>query len=72
MNNNFNFNNGLNQTGLNDAYKFNTFSDFINNNKTTFSPICIFCSSRESIPIVRDGSFRQCTKCKRQFKAKIN
>jgi hypothetical protein len=59
------------QTPINIAYNFSSFSDYINNNglKTTFSPRCIFCSSIESIPLTNDGAFRQCGKCKKQFKA---
>jgi hypothetical protein len=73
MSMNFGINN-LVQTNLNDAYKFQTHSDFIKNMKMpTFSPICIFCSSKESKPLMNDGgSFRQCLKCNKQFRAKIN
>lgn len=67
------FNNGnFQQTPLNSAYQFNTFSTYINNNglHTRFSPKCIFCSSIESTPLSNDGgSFRQCNRCKKQFKA---
>jgi hypothetical protein len=67
------FNGGnFQQTPLNDAYKFQSFSTYINNNglKSRFSPQCIFCSSLESIALLNDGgSFRQCNRCKKQFKA---
>ena len=61
------------QTELQDAYQFNTFSQYINNNGlvTKFSPNCIFCSSTDTIILLNDGSFRQCNKCKKQFKSKI-
>ena len=39
----------------------------------SFSLCCIYCSSRETRELIRDGSFRQClnTSCRRQFQAKI-
>ena len=66
------FNGGnFQQTPINDAYQFQSFSSYINGNglQTRFSPKCIFCSSMESIPLTNDGAFRQCGKCKKQFKA---
>jgi hypothetical protein len=67
------FNGGnFQQTPINDAYHFQSFSSYINGNglQTRFSPKCIFCSSSDSIPLINDGgSFRQCNKCKKQFKA---
>lgn len=60
------------QTPINDAYQFTSFSQYINSGglKTRFSAKCIFCPSNESTPLSNDGgSFRQCTKCKKQFKA---
>ena len=67
------FNNNLKQTTINDAYHFESFSSYINNKglQTKFSPICIFCSTAESTPLTNDGSFRQCNRCKKQFKAKL-
>ena len=69
------FNNGnFQQTPLNDAYQFQSFSSYINNNglRSLFSPQCIFCPSNESTALSYDGgSFRQCKKCKKQFKAKL-
>ncbi len=74
MSNSNTFNNGnFQQTPLNDAYKFSTFSDYINNNglKTSFSPICIFCSSNNTINLTSEGGFKQCNNCKKQFKARL-
>ena len=67
------FNNNLKQTTINDAYHFESFSSYINNKglQTKFSPICIFCSTTESTPLTNDGSFRQCNRCKKQFKARL-
>jgi hypothetical protein len=64
----------LQQTPIENAYKFQTFSGYINNNGLTsrFSPICIFCSSSDTISLMNDGgSFRQCNKCKKQFRARF-
>jgi len=74
------FNGGnFQQTPLDIAYNFTSFSDYINNNinnnnsmlKTNFSPRCIFCSFMESKSLINDGSFRQCNRCNKQFKALI-
>jgi len=61
------------QTDLQDAYSFLTFSQYINNNGLSpkFSPNCIFCSSNETTALLKDGTFRQCNKCKKQFKPLI-
>jgi hypothetical protein len=67
------FNNDLVQTNLDVAYQFNSFSNYIMNGglKSTFSPICIFCSSNNTINLTNDGSFKQCNMCKKQFKSHI-
>lgn len=67
------FNNNLVQTSLDDAYKFHTFSGYINNNglQTRFSSKCIFCPCDISTSLISDGSFRQCNSCKKQFKSKL-
>ena len=74
MSNSNTFNNGnFQQTPLNDAYNFATFSDYINNNglKTSFSPICIFCSSNNTTNLTSEGDFKQCSNCKKQFRARL-
>lgn len=69
------FNGGnFQQTPLNDAYSFTSFSSYINDGglKSRFSPVCIFCLSKESSALTNDGgSFRQCNRCKKQFKARL-
>lgn len=67
------FNNNVKQTLINEAYHFESFSDYINNKglKTKFSLMCIFCSAIKTIPLISDGSFRQCGICKKQFKARL-
>ena len=75
MSNSNMFNNSnFQQTPITDAYQFSSFSSYINNGglRTRFSPICIFCSSKESSALTNDGgSFRQCNRCKKQFKARL-
>jgi hypothetical protein len=67
------FTNDLMQTSISDAYKYSTFSPYINNMKSpTYSPVCIFCSCKETVSLMNDGgSFRSCSGCKKQFKAVI-
>lgn len=75
MSNSNTFNHNLQQTNLDDAYKFQTFSDFIPkimNSSGRFSPTCIFCSSNNTVSLMNDGgSFRQCMNCRKQFRANI-
>jgi hypothetical protein len=74
MSNSNTFNNSnFKQTPLGDAYRFSTFSQYINNGglQTRFSPKCVFCPSIDSIALINDGSFRQCNRCKKQFKARL-
>lgn len=74
MSNSNTFNNNLQQTPINFAYEFKSFSSYINNNglASRFSPICIFCSSKETTSLMNDGgSFRHCKRCNKQFKAQI-
>lgn len=71
MSNSNMFNGDLAQTNLDKAYQFNSFSPYIMNNglNSGFSPICVFCSSNNTVNLISDGSFKQCKKCKKQFKA---
>ena len=65
-------NSNFQQTPLSDAYQFTSFSQYIKNGglQSRFSPKCIFCPSTDSTPLINDGgSFRQCNRCKKQFKA---
>jgi hypothetical protein len=68
------FNNGnFQQTSLDEGYKFNTFSPYIINSNlnSKFSPICIFCSSNNTMNLSNDGCFKQCNSCRKQFKANL-
>jgi hypothetical protein len=68
------FNGDLAQTNLDSAYQFNSFSKYIMNGglNSCFSPICIFCSSNNTINLINDGSFKQCNSCKKQFKSVLS
>lgn len=75
MSNSNMFNQGLAETPLDQAYQFSSFSPYIQSGglNNRFSPICIFCSSNNSIPISNDGgSVRKCNSCNKQFKANFN
>jgi len=59
---------------LSQAYQFQTFCPYIQQYgfRTVYSSKCIFCSSMESVSLMNDGgSFRQCNRCKKQFRATI-
>ena len=69
------FNSGdLHQTSINSAYQFSSFSPYIMNGglNSKFSPMCIFCSSNNTMNLINDGSFKQCNSCRKQFKAKLS
>jgi len=72
--NNFNspLTHNLVQTSINDAYKYETHSEFIKQMKIpTFSPVCIFCSCSKTDSLINDGSFRRCSNCRKDFRAQI-
>ena len=68
------FNGELAQTNIDSAYNFNSFSPYIVNGglNSRFSPICIFCSSNNTMNLINDGSFKQCNSCRKQFKARLS
>lgn len=70
---NFNsISNNLVQTPINEAYKYQTHSEFIKNMQVPkFSLQCIFCSSLKTDSLVSDGSFRRCGNCRKDFRAII-
>ena len=58
------------QTPVSSSFDFNsTIKPF--QVHSTYSPICIYCSSNTTSPLMQDGSFRQCLKCKRNFKPTV-
>ena len=72
MSNSNMFQGELNKTTFADAYKFESFSSYITNNGLSvrgFLPNCIFCSSTNTANLAKDGSFKQCKTCNKQFKS---
>jgi hypothetical protein len=71
--NQFTFSYNLVKTPINQAYQYETHSEFIKKMKMPkYSPICIFCSSSKTDPLVNDGgSFRRCVNCRKDFRATI-
>lgn len=67
------FNGDLKQTSIDAAYQFSSFSPYILNGglNRIFSPICIFCSSNNTMNLAKDGSMKQCNTCRKQFKANL-
>lgn len=67
------FNNTLKETPISDAYKFQTFSEYIQKGglASKFSPTCIFCSSNNTYNLMSDGSLKQCNQCRKQFRARF-
>ncbi len=60
----------MNYTPLEDAYKSHHTNSNIYTNNITYSPICIYCKNTSSKALMNDGgSFRQCDKCRKNFRA---
>lgn len=62
----------MNYTSLDQAFNINsnTYGGHI-----IYSPICIYCKNNQSISLFPKssdgGSFRQCTRCKKNFRANV-
>lgn len=62
----------MNYTPLDQAFNniSNTYRGHI-----IYSPICIYCKNNQSISLfsgsIDGGSFRQCTRCKKNFRANV-
>jgi hypothetical protein len=63
----------MNYTPLDDAYKIHHIKSNTYVGNILFSPSCIFCNSSTSKPLMKNdgGSFRQCDRCKKHFKARV-
>jgi hypothetical protein len=57
----------LNKTNLDDAFNFDS---PIKYSAPKYSTQCIWCNHEETIALLKDGSYRQCVKCRKQFSAK--
>lgn len=61
----------MNPVLLNDAFDYDTTISSSQFKPLRFSSVCIFCNSPFSNVLMADGSFRQCLKCKKTFKSKL-
>ena len=64
----------MNYTSLDEAYKIHHINSNTYGGTVSYSPICIYCknpSSKSLIPSQDGGSFRQCERCRKNFKATI-
>lgn len=61
----------MNPVSLDDAFDYNTTISGSQFKPLCFSSVCIFCNSPFSNTLMADGSYRQCLKCKKTFKAQI-
>lgn len=62
----------MNWTPLEDAYKTAHVMTGTYGGTLRYSPTCIFCMCNNSIALMNDGgAFRQCIKCRKNFKAKV-
>jgi hypothetical protein len=66
-------NHNLNSTPVQQAFDYTSTikSLQIEIQPNKISPICIYCSYPDSIALLPDGSFRQCVKCKKNFRPKF-
>ena len=61
----------MNPVSLDEAFDYNTTIAGSQFKPLCFSPVCIFCNSPFSNALMADGSYRQCLKCKKTFKATV-
>ena len=63
----------MNYTPLSEAYKIHHVNTTTYGGTLQYSTQCIYCKNGTSTALMTTdgGSFRQCTKCKKQFRATI-
>ena len=66
----------MNYTNFVDAFNLDHVKQNTYTTKSIFNPMCIYCSNKQSIPLMADkdgGAFRLCTNnaCRKQFRANI-
>lgn len=61
----------MNPVSLGEAFDYNTTITASQFKPLKFSQVCIFCNSHVSKSLMADGSYRQCLKCNKTFKAKL-
>ena len=57
----------MNMTPINNAFTYST-TIVTHQLLPIYSSVCIFCNNQDSIALLQDGSFRQCAKCRKQFR----
>lgn len=64
----------MNYTPLDEAYKIHHINSNTYRGTVSYSPICIYCKNPKSNPLIPSGdggSFRQCLRCKKNFRANV-
>ena len=62
----------MNMTPVDQAFDYSTPLTNQQFQLPKYSQTCIYCNNQESISLMNDGgSFRQCVKCRKQFRAQI-
>lgn len=62
----------MNYTPINNAFDTSHVNNTTYGGKIVYSPQCIFCGNPKSTQLMNDGgSFRQCEKCRKNFRAQI-
>jgi hypothetical protein len=62
----------MNYTSLEEAYKIHHTNSNTYGGTIQYSTACIFCKNPTSASLMNDGgSFRQCLRCRKNFKATI-
>lgn len=64
----------MNYTPLDEAYKIHHTHSNTYGGSVKYSPICIYCKHYISTPLMQSidgGSFRQCERCRKNFRATI-
>lgn len=64
----------MDYTPLDEAYKIHHINSNTYSGTIKYSPTCIYCQNPSSNPLIPNqdgGSFRQCLRCRKNFKATI-
>jgi len=65
----------MNYTPLDQAYNIHHINSNTYGGNIIYSPICIYCKNNQSISLfpsgIDGGSFRHCSRCKKNFKANV-
>jgi hypothetical protein len=63
----------MNLTPLDDAFKIHHTEKSVYSGAIKYDTKCIFCGNMESISLMNGdgGSFRQCKKCRKNFRANV-